>query len=87
MVRHRTHSIEFKRQVVQDYLAGETLHGLASGMICCGIWSATGSRSSKRVPLTKRPSQRTLSRSTRPESERWSGRSVRQALEIEFQGE
>ena len=29
MVRHRTHSIEFKRQVVQDYLAGETLHGLA----------------------------------------------------------
>ncbi|MEO7221845.1 MAG: transposase [Devosia sp.] len=31
MVRHRTHSIEFKRQVVQDYLAGETLHGLAKG--------------------------------------------------------
>jgi len=29
MVRHRTHSIEFKRQVVQDCLAGETLHGLA----------------------------------------------------------
>ena len=29
MVRHRTHSIEFKRQVVQEYLAGETLHGLA----------------------------------------------------------
>ncbi|MCX5496187.1 hypothetical protein OSH11_15855 [Kaistia dalseonensis] len=29
MARHRTHSIEFKRQVAQDYLAGETLHGLA----------------------------------------------------------
>ncbi len=29
MVRHRTHSIDFKRQVVQDYLAGETLHGVA----------------------------------------------------------
>ena len=29
MVRHRSHSIEFKRQVVQDYLAGETLHSLA----------------------------------------------------------
>lgn len=28
MVRHRTHSIEFKRQVVQDYLAGKTLHSL-----------------------------------------------------------
>ena len=26
---HRTHSIAFKRQVVQEYLAGETLHGLA----------------------------------------------------------
>ena len=29
MVKHRTHSIAFKRQVVQEYLAGETLHGLA----------------------------------------------------------
>ena len=29
MARHRSHSIEFKRQVVQEYLAGETLHGLA----------------------------------------------------------
>ena len=29
MARHRSHSIEFKRQVVQEFLAGETLHGLA----------------------------------------------------------
>lgn len=29
MVKHRTHSIEFKRQVAQEFLAGETLHGLA----------------------------------------------------------
>jgi len=29
MPRHRTHSTEFKRQVAQDYLAGETLHSLA----------------------------------------------------------
>lgn len=29
MARHRSHSIEFKRQVVQEYLAGETPHGLA----------------------------------------------------------
>ena len=29
MARHRTHRIEFKRQVAQDYLAGETLHSLA----------------------------------------------------------
>ena len=31
MPRHRTHSIEFRRQVAQDYLAGETLHSLARG--------------------------------------------------------
>ena len=29
MARHRSHSTDFKRQVAQDYLAGETLHGLA----------------------------------------------------------
>ena len=29
MRKHRTHSIEFKRQVAQEFLAGETLHGLA----------------------------------------------------------
>ena len=29
MAKHLTHSIAFKRQIVQKYLAGETLHGLA----------------------------------------------------------
>ncbi|WGF90853.1 transposase [Marinivivus vitaminiproducens] len=29
MARHRTHSIEFKRQMAQGYMAGETLHSLA----------------------------------------------------------
>ena len=29
MPRHRSHSIEFKRQVAQEFLGGETLHGLA----------------------------------------------------------
>ena len=29
MAKHRTHPIEFKRQVAQEYLAGETPHGLA----------------------------------------------------------
>src|SRR5262249_18390905 len=29
MARHRTHSIEFKRQVVQEFLAGESPHALA----------------------------------------------------------
>ena len=29
MAIHRTHSIAFKRQVAQEFIAGETLHGLA----------------------------------------------------------
>jgi transposase-like protein len=29
MARHRSHSIKFKRQVAQEFLSGETLHGLA----------------------------------------------------------
>jgi transposase len=29
MPRHRSHTIEFKRQVAQEFVAGETLHGLA----------------------------------------------------------
>ena len=30
MARHRSHSIEFKRQVAQEFIAGDTLHGLAA---------------------------------------------------------
>jgi transposase-like protein len=30
MAKHRSHSIEFKRQIAQEFIAGETLHGLAS---------------------------------------------------------
>jgi transposase len=29
MAKRRSHSVEFKRQVAQEYIAGETLHGLA----------------------------------------------------------
>lgn len=29
MAKHRSHSVEFKCQVAQEFLAGETLHGLA----------------------------------------------------------
>jgi transposase len=29
MAKHRTYSIEFKRQIAQEYIAGETLHALA----------------------------------------------------------
>ena len=29
MAKHRTHSADFKRQIAQEYLGGETLHGLS----------------------------------------------------------
>jgi len=29
MARHHSHSIEFKRQVAQEFIAGETLRALA----------------------------------------------------------
>jgi len=29
MIKHRCHSVAFKRQVAQEFIAGETLHGLA----------------------------------------------------------
>jgi transposase len=29
MTKHRSHSIEFKRQVAREFLGGDTLHGLA----------------------------------------------------------
>ena len=32
MAKHRTYSIEFKRQVAQEFLAGESLHGLVGSM-------------------------------------------------------
>jgi transposase len=35
MAKHRTHSIEFKRQVAQEFLTGETLHGLAKQYDIC----------------------------------------------------
>ena len=35
MAKHRTHGIEFKRQVSQEFLAGETLHGLAKRHDIC----------------------------------------------------
>ena len=35
MAKHRTHSIEFKRQVAQEFLTGETFYGLAKRHAIC----------------------------------------------------
>jgi hypothetical protein len=39
MAKHRTHSIEFKRQVAQDFIAGETLHGRWPNMVSSAPWA------------------------------------------------
>ncbi len=36
MAKHRVHTIEFERQVVQEYLAGESPHGLPDAMASAG---------------------------------------------------
>ena len=36
MAKNRTYSVEFKRQVAQEYLAGEALHGLARRTMSIG---------------------------------------------------
>lgn len=35
MAKHRSHSVEFKRQVAQEFLAGETLHALSKSHDIC----------------------------------------------------
>jgi hypothetical protein len=38
MAKHRSYAIEFKRQVAQEYLAGERLQGLPSGTRSAATW-------------------------------------------------
>ncbi|MER8956568.1 hypothetical protein NKH98_28460 [Mesorhizobium sp. M0833] len=64
MVTYRTHSIEFKRQVVQEFLSGETLHGLAKRHELPRNLPA---------PSTKTWRRPTRCRPMRRGSQRWSG--------------
>ncbi|MEX2696651.1 hypothetical protein AB3479_30720 [Rhizobium mongolense] len=72
MAKHRSHSVEFKRQVAQEFLA-ETLHGLAKrhdvSRNLIRIWF----RSTRKVHLTRMRRPSTSSRNTRRGSRRWSG--------------
>jgi hypothetical protein len=44
MAKHRSHSIEFKRQIAQEFIAGETLHGLAKRATLARSINAANSR-------------------------------------------
>ena len=55
MARQRSHSIEFKRQVAQEFVAGRPFTGLPSGMISRANRSGSGLKSMKLVPWMKTP--------------------------------
>jgi transposase-like protein len=71
MAKHRTHSIEFKRQVVQEYLGGESLHALAKrhgiSRSLIKVWVAkyeAGGSTATRLPPMCWPTMRHASRGT-----------------------
>ena len=75
MVRHRTHSIEFKRQVVQEYLAGETLHSLGRRHDLARNLMRIWIQKFEAAAFHDDATQPTRSRTTRPGSPPWSGSS------------
>ncbi|HKF12085.1 MAG TPA: hypothetical protein VKB89_25740 [Xanthobacteraceae bacterium] len=54
MAKHRSYSIEFERQVAQEYLGGETLHGL-SRMGLCRMASTTAAGRCLSLTMTNHP--------------------------------
>ena len=72
MARHRTYSIAFKRQVAQEYLAGESLHGLAKRhdlarnliRIWVAKYEAGASTTTPRPPISCKSTRRRSRRSS-----------------------
>ena len=78
MARHRSYDIEFKRQVAQEFIVGETLHGLAVRLGVARNLIRVWVTSSRRAPSTKMPKRPICFRNTRrgspPSSAWWAGR-------------
>ena len=70
MANHRTYSVEFKRQIVQDFMAGETLHTLAADTTSRATWSGSGCGSLKPERSTMMPGRLICFRTTRQRSRR-----------------
>jgi hypothetical protein len=66
MAKHRTYSIEFKRQVAQEFLAGSK--ACRSATMSAETWSAYGFRSTKPALSTTKLGPPTCSSNTRPAS-------------------
>jgi transposase-like protein len=73
MTKHRSHSAAFKRQVAQEFVAGETLHGLSKrhdiSRQLIRIW--VGKYEAGRLMMMSRP--RTCCRNMKPRLRRSSG--------------
>ena len=84
MPRYRTHSIEFKRQVAQEYLAGETRHGLAKRHDVQRQLIRVWVRKTKKASLMRMRRRPICSRNTRPASLRLNGSSASTLLNWSF---
>ncbi len=72
MPKQRSHSIEFKRQVAQEFVAGETLYALAKRHDISRQLTASGFRGMKPATWMKTPRPPSYSRTTNPRSRHWS---------------
>ena len=76
MAKHRSHSVAFKRQIAQEFLGGETLHGLANrhdlSRNLIRIWVEKYEAGA----FDETPPSSTWCRATRRGSRRWSGLSA-----------
>jgi len=70
MAKHRPHSIEFKRQVALEFIAGETLHALPADTTCRAIRSESGCGSLKLERSMMTPVRLISFRTTRQRSRR-----------------
>ena len=73
MARQRSHSIEFKRQVAQEFIAGETLYGLSKRHDISRQLIRVWVQKTKPAPWMKTPRLLISSRGMKPKLQRWSG--------------
>src|SRR5437667_5976313 len=72
MARRRSHSIEFKRQVAQEFIAGESLYALSKRHDISRQLIRVWVQSMKRAAWTKTPRLPIYCRNTKPRLRRWS---------------
>jgi transposase-like protein len=73
MTRYRSYSIDFKRQIAQEFLAGETLHGLEKRHDISRNLIRVWVESYQAGPLTRTPRRQTSFSNTKLGSPRLSG--------------